>query len=87
MPRTVRARDAWERTGLVARAVFKTVEAFARGLVGSIPTRSRHDRSLVPRLLLYRIKIPFLNLRCQSVLFRSTRNLVDRLKPDLGSRS
>jgi hypothetical protein len=26
----------------VARAVFKTVEALARGLVGSIPTRSRH---------------------------------------------
>jgi hypothetical protein len=34
----------WERTGLVAGTVFKTVEAFARGLVGSIPTRSRHHR-------------------------------------------
>jgi hypothetical protein len=33
----------WERTGLVARTVFKTVEAFARGLVGSIPTRSRQN--------------------------------------------
>jgi hypothetical protein len=34
-----------ERTGLVACAVFKTVEAFARGLVGSIPTRSRQEPS------------------------------------------
>jgi hypothetical protein len=31
-----------ERTGLVARTVFKTAEAVARRLVGSIPTRSRH---------------------------------------------
>ncbi len=31
----------WESTGLVARSVFKTAEAFARGLVGSIPTHSR----------------------------------------------
>ena len=34
----------WERTGLVARPVFKTGEAVARRLVGSIPTRSRHRR-------------------------------------------
>ena len=31
-----------ESTGLVSRTVFKTAEAFARGLVGSIPTLSRH---------------------------------------------
>lgn len=30
----------------MVRAVFKTVEAFARGLVGSIPTLSRHVSSL-----------------------------------------
>lgn len=29
--------------GLVAHPVFKTAEAFARGLVGSIPTLSRHN--------------------------------------------
>ncbi len=33
----------WERTGLVARTVFKIAEAVARRLVGSIPTRSRHN--------------------------------------------
>jgi NAD(P)-dependent dehydrogenase (short-subunit alcohol dehydrogenase family) len=30
----------------VARTVFKTAEAFARGLVGSIPTLSRHRTTL-----------------------------------------
>ena len=39
--REKRPDDAWERTGLVARPVFKTGEAVARRLVGSIPTRSR----------------------------------------------
>jgi hypothetical protein len=34
--------EAWERTGLVARTVFKIAEVVARRLVGSIPTRSRH---------------------------------------------
>ena len=34
-------RRTWESTDLVVRSVFKTVEAFARGLVGSIPTLSR----------------------------------------------
>ena len=33
---------AWESTGLVARTVFKTAEAGASRLVGSIPTLSRH---------------------------------------------
>src|SRR6516162_6898863 len=33
--------QSWERTGLVARTVFKIAEAVARRLVGSIPTRSR----------------------------------------------
>jgi len=36
----------------VVRTVFKTVEAFARGLVGSIPTLSRH--TIAPRLGLFR---------------------------------
>jgi hypothetical protein len=36
----------WERTGLVARTVFKIAEVVARRLVGSIPTRSRHLRIL-----------------------------------------
>jgi len=36
-----RTAAAWESTGLVARAVFKTAEAVARRLVGSIPTLSR----------------------------------------------
>ena len=36
-------RFSWERTSLVARTVFKTAEAVARRLVGSIPTRSRHN--------------------------------------------
>lgn len=30
---------------LVVCTVFKTAEAFARGLVGSIPTLSRHDHA------------------------------------------
>lgn len=34
--------QSWERTGLVARTVFKIAEAVVRRLVGSIPTRSRH---------------------------------------------
>ena len=33
----------WERTGLVARTVFKIAEVVARRLVGSIPTRSRQN--------------------------------------------
>ena len=36
----------WESTDLVVRSVFKTAEAFARGLVGSIPTLSRHGAIL-----------------------------------------
>ena len=32
----------WESTDLVVRTVFKTAEAVARRLVGSIPTLSRH---------------------------------------------
>ena len=36
-------RSLWESMGLVAHPVFKTAEAFARGLVGSIPTLSRQD--------------------------------------------
>ena len=32
-----------ERTGLVARTVFKIAEVVARRLVGSIPTRSRQN--------------------------------------------
>ena len=38
----LRKPASWESTGLVSRTVFKTAEAFARGLVGSIPTLSRH---------------------------------------------
>jgi hypothetical protein len=38
--------NAWERTGLVARPVFKTGEAVARRLVGSIPTRSRQPPAM-----------------------------------------
>ncbi len=33
----------WESTGLVARAVFKIVEAGAIRLLGSIPSLSRHS--------------------------------------------
>ncbi len=39
--RRANSPQPWESTGLVARSVFKTAEAFARGLVGSIPTLSR----------------------------------------------
>ena len=35
----------WERTGLVARTVFKIAEVVARRLVGSIPTRSRQQNA------------------------------------------
>ena len=38
----------WERTGLVARTVFKIAEVAARRLVGSIPTRSRQVNTLAP---------------------------------------
>ena len=34
--------ETWESTDLVVRTVFKTAEAFARGLLGSIPRLSRH---------------------------------------------
>src|SRR5665213_2825286 len=49
LPRTlgVREKRTWSRVGaygLVARPVFKTGEAVARRLVGSIPTRSRQAR-------------------------------------------
>jgi hypothetical protein len=47
-----------ERTGLVARTVFKIAEVVARRLVGSIPTRSRQVKTLPPcngfRLILRR---------------------------------
>ena len=38
---TERRLRSWESTGLVARTVFKTAEAGASRLVGSIPTLSR----------------------------------------------
>ena len=42
--RQKKRRDAaWESTGLVSRTVFKTAEAAAMRLVGSIPTLSRHS--------------------------------------------
>lgn len=41
-------QTSWERTNLVVRAVFKTAEAVARRLVGSIPTRSRQVKTLPP---------------------------------------
>jgi len=37
----------WESTSLVARTVFKTAEAVARRLVGSIPTLSRRTRAVL----------------------------------------
>ena len=37
-------RAAWEGMDLVVRTVFKTAEAGAIRLVGSIPTLSRHER-------------------------------------------
>lgn len=40
-PMRLMSSAAWESTGLVARTVFKTAEAGATRLVGSIPTLSR----------------------------------------------
>jgi hypothetical protein len=44
----IRFSPTWERTGLVARTVFKIAEVVERRLVGSIPTRSRQVKTLPP---------------------------------------